>query len=89
MSQTAIDNGNLLSIFEKQQESASSEIGFASPLISMDDVCMVISVFNPEIKAIDRWKSYARSNRGLNDISECLMLEDINLGWTLWFDQES
>lgn len=89
VSRTAIDNGTLLSILRNNRNLEALKIGFASPMISMDDVCMVISVFNPSIKTIDMWKSYAMSNRGLRALSECPMLEEINLGWTLRFDQES
>lgn len=89
MSRTSIDGGNLLSMLRNNQNLQVLKIGFASPLISMDDVCMVVPVFNPRIRVIDMWKSYSMSNRGLRALSECAMLEDINLGWTLRFDQES
>jgi F-box and leucine-rich repeat protein 4 len=89
LSRSGIDSAILLEILRNNNKIHTLKIAFASLHINMDDVCMIVSVFNPNIKSIDMWKSYSMSNRGLRALSECPLLEEINLGWTLRFDQES
>jgi F-box and leucine-rich repeat protein 4 len=89
LSRSGIDSANLLEILRNNTKVHTLKIAFASLHINMDDVCMIISVFNPRIRSVDMWKSYSMSNRGLRALSECPYLEEINLGWTLRFDQEA
>lgn len=47
----------------------------------MDEVAYHISNHNHELVSLDMWKSHFLSASGLRALSNCHMLEEVDLGW--------
>lgn len=49
----------------------------------MDNIALVLSLFNKELVSVDFWKSYSLSPLGLRYLMVHKNLEEIDLGWWL------
>lgn len=51
--------------------------------IDGDEVCMYLSHCQPNLEIIDFWRCNSISERGINALTHCSFLKDIDLGWCL------
>lgn len=49
----------------------------------MDQVALFIGKYNKHIVSIDMWKSHALTAKGIQALSECHELEEVDFGWCL------
>ncbi|XP_071446527.1 F-box/LRR-repeat protein 4 [Hetaerina americana] len=56
-------------------------LGSCDSITSMDEVAVALSLHNKELSSIDFWKGYSLTNFGLQALSECKMLEEVDFGW--------
>lgn len=49
----------------------------------MDEIASHISKYNRELVSIDMWKSHSLSSVGLQALSVCSHLEEVDFGW--WY----
>lgn len=84
LEKTEIDSDTLLKILKNNPKLQRLNVAFSSQNVSMDEVCLQISVYNNLITSLDIWKSHHLSpSIGLRALSKCLFLESLNLGWCL------
>lgn len=49
----------------------------------MDQIALFIGKYNRNIVSIDMWKSHALTSKGIQALSECHNLEEVDFGWCL------
>jgi F-box and leucine-rich repeat protein 4 len=83
LSRSGIDIFPLLNILKNNPKLQRLNIAFSPPNVSMDELCVQISAFNKNIRAIDMWKCHSLTTIGLRALSECSQLEELDFGWCL------
>lgn len=83
LSRSGIDNIALLNILKNNPNLSRVNVAFSSPNLNMDEVCIQISCFNPKIKSVDMWKCHNLTTLGIRALAECLLLEELDVGWCL------
>jgi len=53
------------------------------PNIDGDEVCMYLSHCQPNLETIDFWRCNSITERGINALTHCSFLRDVDLGWCL------
>lgn len=83
LSRSGIDSVVLLNILRNNPKLQHLNIAFSSPNVSMDEICVQISVFNRSLKSIDMWKCHHLTTLGIRALSQCDRLEEVDFGWCL------
>lgn len=83
LSRSGIDNPTLLSIIKNNPNLSRLNIAFSLSSLSMDEVCVQISTFNPKMKSIDMWKCHNLTTFGVHALADCSLLEELDVGWCL------
>lgn len=47
----------------------------------MDEVAQALGTYNTQLVTIDFWKTYSLTPIGVQAISKCRMLEEVDFGW--------
>lgn len=83
LSRSGIDSVTLLNILKNNPNLSRLNVAFSSPTLNMDEVCIQISCYNSKIKSVDMWKCHNLTTLGIRALSECLLLEELDVGWCL------
>jgi F-box and leucine-rich repeat protein 4 len=83
LSRTGINQADLAQILKNNQNLQKLNLAFPNFDIVMDEICQIISTHNKGIRSANFWKSCHFSNIGLRALSNCVHLEDLDLGWTM------
>lgn len=78
-----MDTLTLLNILKNNPNMKHLNLAFSSQHVNMDEICMQISNFNPNITSIDMWKCSSLTSIGVRALAECRLLEELNFGWCL------
>lgn len=78
-----ISSDLLLLLLKYNPELRHLNLGIAPPHLSMDEVSLQISKYNPKMVSIDMWKSHFLSSVGLVALSTLSDLEEVDFGWCL------
>lgn len=47
----------------------------------MDEIAEVLGTYNKELISVDFWKTYSLTPTGIKHLSQCSLLEEIDIGW--------
>lgn len=56
-------------------------VGSCRSISCMDDIAQTLGTYNKELISIDFWKTYSLTPTGIKYLSECSLLEEIDIGW--------
>lgn len=51
----------------------------------MDEIAQILGTYNKELISVDFWKTYSLTPIGIKYLSQCSLLEEIDIGWWLVF----
>lgn len=80
---TSIETSLLLTILENNPKLKHLNLAFGSIAVNMDEVAIQLSRTNTQLVSIDLWKSHSLSATGIQALSFCKDLEEIDFGWCL------
>lgn len=80
---TSIETSLLLTILENNPKLKHLNLAFGSIGVNMDEVAIQLSRTNTQLVSIDLWKSHSLSSTGIQALSFCKDLEEIDFGWCL------
>lgn len=80
---TSIETPLLLEILENNPKLKHLNLAFGNIGVNMDEVAVQISKTNLQLVSIDLWKSHSLSALGIQALSFCKDLEEIDFGWCL------
>lgn len=61
------------------------KIGSCTKINNMDEVVLAISENNKKLISLDLWKTSNLTQVGVSALSQCSLLEEVDLGWWLVF----
>lgn len=47
----------------------------------MDGIAEVLGTYNKKLISVDFWKTYSLTPKGIKYLSQCNLLEEIDIGW--------
>lgn len=80
---TYIETELLLTMLENNPKLKHLNLAFCGIGVNMDEIASHISKYNRELVSIDMWKSHSLSSVGLQALSVCSHLEEVDFGWCL------
>ncbi|XP_055371281.1 F-box/LRR-repeat protein 4 [Condylostylus longicornis] len=80
---TLIETDLLLTMLENNPRLKHLNLAFCGIGINMDEIAQQISKYNKELISIDMWKSHSLSSIGLQALSVCEQIEEVDFGWCL------
>ncbi|XP_037931475.1 F-box/LRR-repeat protein 4-like, partial [Teleopsis dalmanni] len=81
--QTVIEMDLLLTMLESNRKLKHLNLAFCGVNVSMDVVAEQIATYNKQLISLDMWKSHYLSAVGLQALSNCHDLEEVDFGWCL------
>ncbi|XP_055585725.1 F-box/LRR-repeat protein 4 [Uranotaenia lowii] len=83
LTRTFIDTQSLLKILVNNPNLQHLNIAFCPLDVNMDDVAIQLGKTNLALVSLDMWKSHSLTSRGLQALSSCHLLEEVDFGWCL------
>lgn len=80
---TVIEPDLLLTMLESNRKLKHLNLAFCGIGVNMDDVAVQIAKYNKQLISLDMWKSHSLSFKGLQALSLCHELEEVDFGWCL------
>lgn len=80
---TIIETDLLLTMLENNPKLKHLNLAFCGTSVSMDEIAIQISNYNRQLISVDMWKSHSLSSIGLQALSVCHQLEEVDFGWCL------
>lgn len=56
-------------------------LGSCRAISSMDEIAQILGTHNKELISVDFWKTYSLTPIGIKYLSQCSLLEEIDIGW--------
>ncbi|EDW82748.2 uncharacterized protein Dwil_GK24976 [Drosophila willistoni] len=81
--QTAFETELLLSMLEGNRKLKHLNLAFCGVSVNMDNVAAHLANYNTQLVSLDMWKAHFLTARGLQSLSHCHQLEELDLGWCL------
>ncbi|TDG41178.1 hypothetical protein AWZ03_012396 [Drosophila navojoa] len=81
--QTAFESELLLSMLESNRKLKHLNLAFCGVSVNMDNVATHLGTYNTQLVSLDMWKAHFLSARGLQSLSRCQQLEELDLGWCM------
>lgn len=81
--QTIIEPELLLTMLENNRKLKHLNLAYCGISVNMDSVAQQIGQYNQGLISLDLWKSRFLSGAGLEALSKCIDLEEVDFGWCL------
>ena len=78
---TLCDQTAILEIISSCKQIEHLNLGACVKIREFDQVVAAIAEHLVCIKSLDLWRAYSLTNSGLYSISNCFMLEELDIGW--------
>lgn len=83
LNRTIINTDALLIVLARNEHLRHLNLAFCSMDVNMDDIALQISKYNRQLISLDMWKSHSLTCLGLEALSKCTLLEEVDFGWCL------
>ncbi|XP_055625685.1 F-box/LRR-repeat protein 4 [Toxorhynchites rutilus septentrionalis] len=83
LSRTTIKQESLMIVLANNANLRHLNLSLCSIDVNLDEVAVQIAKHNPKLVSLDLWKSHQLTSHGLTALSQCTLLEEIELGWCL------
>lgn len=83
LNRTTINTQSLLIVLARNEHLRHLNLAFCSMDVNMDDIALQISKYNRSLISLDMWKSHSLTSLGLEALSKCTLLEEVDFGWCL------
>lgn len=83
LNRTTINTQSLLIVLARNEHLRHLNLAFCSLDVNMDDIALQISKYNRQLISLDMWKSHSLTSLGLEALSKCTLLEEVDFGWCL------
>lgn len=83
LERSGIGTLDLFQILKSNPNLRRINLAFASQTVLMDEICIQLSAFNPQIRSVDLWKCHNLTAIGIRALSDCPHLEELDFGWCL------
>ncbi|XP_065203649.1 F-box/LRR-repeat protein 4 [Planococcus citri] len=80
---TLIEAPSLKEILKASPHLKHINLGSCRRISCMDEIAQILGTHNKELISVDFWKTYSLTPTGIKYLSQCSLLEEIDIGWCL------
>ncbi|KAK7601643.1 hypothetical protein V9T40_009084 [Parthenolecanium corni] len=80
---TNIESSALIAILKASPRLKHINLGSCRAISTMDGIAEVLGTYNKKLISVDFWKTYSLTPKGIKYLSQCNLLEEIDIGWCL------